>query len=112
MRMILHQLSQQARQVSRKAAKLRHAVAAERKGMLVLNNPKRTQSRKMIGVSGRPSHTCKLKNKMNQKTLSQLLKTQAQQAIVYQEQVGVDCSLLKALKKKVTATTIKEWDPD
>jgi hypothetical protein len=110
--MKLHLLLQAARQVLHRTARLKHAIAVERKDILVLNAPSRTQSRRMIGTFGNPSYICRLNNKMNKKTMSQLLTMQVLQAIVHQESVGVDYSLQEASRKKVTTMTINKWDPD
>ena len=88
-------------------------VRGGKKGRVGPERLTRTQLRRNIGASGKPSHASdRLKNKMNKKkTLSQPLMMQAQLSLVHQELVGVDCSLQVALKKRATATTIRKWDP-
>jgi hypothetical protein len=57
--MKLHLLLQAARQVWRRIARLRNAIAAERKDILVLNAPIRIQSRRKIGSLGKLSYICR-----------------------------------------------------
>jgi hypothetical protein len=108
MMMERHLQLQAPRQVLHRAARLRHAIDVERRGILDLSAPIRIQSRRKIGSFGKPSYICRLNNK---KTMSLLLTMQVLQAIVHQESVGVDYSSQQALRKKVTTTTIEKWDP-
>jgi hypothetical protein len=55
------QKMRKTKQVLRKAAKIGHAIAVERKDIQVLTAQRRTQERKKIGQFGKPSNICRLK---------------------------------------------------